>query len=184
MKTPFRRFVLLCSVATLAIAASGAAPQRQKNSLLDRPQASAAQLKVLDRLLGTWDVRVTARAPLPGTVTYSETYEWVLGRQFLRGETTVKSDGTKDLSMTTYDAAAGGYRLWVFNSKGTAVELPSGTWDEQTRSMSWKSGPNADVSFSGRWTFPDANTRRWTARLSDWKGKVLLDAEGTCTRRK
>lgn len=184
MKTLLRSFVLLCGAATLAFAASGANPQGKQHSLLDRPQATAAQLSVLDRLRGTWDVRVTMRAPQPGTVTYSETYEWVLDRQFLRGETTVKSDGTKDLSMTTYDAAAGSYRVWVFNSKGTAIELPPGTWDAKSQSMSWKSGPNADVNFSALWNFPDANTRTWTARLKDWKGQVLLDLEGTCRRRR
>ena len=183
MKALFRSFVLLCGAATLALAAPGAAPRGKQPSLLDRPQATAAQLKVLDRLLGTWDVRVTVRAPLPGTVTYAETYEWVLDRQFLRGETTVKSDGTKDLSMTTYDAAAGSYRLWVFNSKGTAIELPSGTWDAGRQSMEWKSGPS-DVSFSARWTFPAANTRKWTARLKDWRGRILLDLEGACVRRR
>lgn len=184
MKALFRSFVLLCGAATLALAAPGAAPRGKQPSLLDRPQATAAQLKILDRLLGTWDVRVTVRAPLPGIVTYAETYEWVLDRQFLRGETTVKSDGTKDLTLTTYDAAAGSYRLWAFNSKGTAIELPSGSWDTGSQSMEWKSVPNMQISFSGRWTFPDANTRKWTARLKDWKGQVLLDLEGTCIRRK
>lgn len=188
MKALFRRFVLLCGAAGLifvmGFAASGAKPQGRQQSLLDRPQASAAQLAVLDRLLGTWDVRVKVLAPQPGTVTYSETYEWVLDRQFLRGETTVKSDGTKDLSMTTYDAAAGGYHLWIFNSKGTAVELLPGIWDARSQSMEWKSGPNTDITFSARWTFPDANSRTWTARLKDWKGHVLLDLEGTCRRRR
>jgi hypothetical protein len=50
--------------------------------------------------------------------------------------------------------------------------------------MSWKNVPNADVTFSALWTFPDANTRRWTARVKDWKGQVLLDLEGTCLRRR
>jgi hypothetical protein len=126
MKALFRSFALLCGAATLAVVVSGAKPQG-KPSLLDRPQATAAQLEVLDRLRGTWDVRVTVRSPLPGTVTYSETYEWALDHRFLRGETTVKSDGTKDMSMTTYDAAAGSYRVWVFNSKGAAYELFPGT---------------------------------------------------------
>jgi len=184
MKAPVRRFILVCCVATLAFAASGAAPRGKQPSLLDRPRATAAQLKVLDRLVGTWDVRVTVRAPLPGTVTYAETYEWVLDRQFLRCETTVKSDGTKELSMTTYDAAAGSYHVWVFSTSNGAYELPFGAWDAQTRSMDWTSGPNTQLSFTSHWTFPDANTRRWTARLKDWKGQVVLDLDGTCIRRR
>jgi hypothetical protein len=184
MKALLGSFILLCAAGTLAYAASGAAPRGRQPSLLDRPRATPAQLKVLDRLLGTWDVRVTVRAPFPGTVTYAETYAWVLDRQFLRGETTVKSDGTQDFSMTTFDAAAGSYHVWVFTTSTGAYELPLGTWDAQTQSMDWTSGPNTQLSFTSRWTFPDVNTRRWTARLKDWKGQVIIDLDGTCIRRR
>ena len=168
----------------LVLSGCGSSSQEKKGDLLETHQATPAQLAVLDRLRGTWDVTVTARAPKPGIVTYSETYEWVLDRQFLRGETTLKSDGTQDMVMTTYDAAAEGYRFWYFNSKGTAFDLPLGTWDAKAQVMEWKNGPATPFSFTARWTFADANTRGWTVRFKDMRGKVLWDLEGTAVRRK
>ena len=152
--------------------------------LLARPEPRAPQLKVLERLRGTWDVTVTTRAPQAGTMTYVEAYEWVLDQRFLRGETSQKSDGTHDIFMATYDPVAKGYRFWMFSSAGSSVELPKGTWDEKTQSMEWKSPPQMDVSFRGQWIFPDKDSRRWTAVLKDWKGNIILDAVGTATRRR
>ncbi len=158
--------------------------QDAKRDVVGRPQPRAPQLQVLERLQGSWDVTITTRAPKPLRGTYVETYEWVLDQRFLRGETSRKADGTQDIFMTTYDPATKFYRFWIFNSLGTTIEFPLGTWDEKTQSMEWKSPAQWDLSFFARWTFPDKNTRRWTALLKDWKGNVLLDVDGTATRRK
>jgi hypothetical protein len=176
--------VLLSGAAVLVLSGCGSSSQEKKGDLLETHQATPAQLEVLDRLRGTWDVTVRSHTPQPGIVTYTETYEWVLDRQFLRGETTVKSDGTQDMSMTTYDAATGGYRFWYFNSKGTNFDLPSGTWDAKAQAMEWKNGPTLPFSFTARWTFANDNTRRFTVRIKDMRGKVLWDLEGTAVRRK
>jgi hypothetical protein len=37
------------------------------------------------------------RSPKPVTMKYVETFEWVLDRTFLRGETSHKPDGTTDM---------------------------------------------------------------------------------------
>lgn len=151
---------------------------------LGRPQPHPPELMVLERLRGTWDVTVNTRAPQAGTTKHVETYEWVLDRRFLRGETSQKPDGTQDMFMATYDPAIKGYRFWIFSSSGFFVEMPKGAWDERTQSMEWKSPPQMDITFRGQWTFPDKDTRQWTALLKDWKGTVLLEATGTATRRR
>jgi hypothetical protein len=140
------------------------------------------ELKVLDRLRGTWEVEVVSQLPEPATVTYRETYDWTLDGKYLHGETTRKSDGTQDIYMATYDTTSNSYRFWLFNSKGTEIEFSRGKWDAQTQTLTWPSGPNWDVNFQGRWTFPDQNTRKWTGRTTDWKGKVLVQLEGTARR--
>jgi len=94
-----------------------------------QPAPRGPQYQVLDRLQGSWQVTVTTRAPRAATVTYTETYEWVLDRRCLRGETSRKSDGTQDVVMVTYDPSVSAYRLWFFNSSGTAIEMPPGKWD-------------------------------------------------------
>ena len=170
-------------LALLAFVESSHA-QEAKRDFLGRPQPRPPQLQVLERLQGSWDVTTTTRAPKPLTAAYVETYEWVLDQRFLRGETSRKSDGAQDIFMTTYDPATKVYRFWIFNSLGTSIEFPRGTWDEKTQSMEWKNPAQSNLSFLARWTFPDKNTRRWTALVKDWKGSVLLDVDGTATRRK
>jgi Protein of unknown function (DUF1579) len=157
--------------------------QQQDSELFARPAPGTAQLKVLDRLVGTWEVTVRSRRPRPGTMKYSETYDWVLDRRFIRGETVRKPDGTADIYMATYEPATRHYHFWIFNSQGTFVEIPTGTWNETAREMEWKSGPGSPLALNGRWIFLDANTRLWTTEVKDWKGKVLLDVEGRAVRR-
>jgi hypothetical protein len=180
----FSTCVLLCVGIVMALSGGERAAAEKGGSVFEPHPANAAQLAVLDRLEGTWDVEAIARKPEERTITYSETYGWVLDNHFMRGETSRKSDGTQDVSMITYDAAAGGYRVWIFNSEGTFIALPPGTWNAETRSMEWKTGMFADTGFSVGWTFPDADTRRWTAKVKGWTGKVLLDVEGTARRRR
>jgi len=180
----FSTFVLLCVGAVLALSSRDRAAAGKGGSVFELRPANAAQLAVLDRLQGTWDVGAVSRKPEERTITYSETYKWVLDNHFMLGETSRKSDGTQDVSMITYDAAVEGYRVWIFNSQGTFIALPPGTWNADTRSMEWKTGMFADIGFSVGWTFPEADTRRWTAKVKSWTGQVLLDVEGTARRRR
>jgi hypothetical protein len=107
----------------------------------------------------------------------------VLNRQFLRGVTGRKSDGTEDVIYGTYDAKMKGYPFWIFSSSGTYVYLAPATWDASKRTMEWKNPANSDITYSGRLIFPDENTRRWTTVVKDWKGTVLLELEGSAVRR-
>ncbi|MGH8727605.1 MAG: hypothetical protein ACREV9_05510 [Burkholderiales bacterium] len=146
--------------------------------------SARAEENALDRFLGRWDVRVKTLRPKVSEVTYTETYEWVLDRQFLRGMTGRKSDGTEDVIYATYDPLVKGYPFWIFSSSGTYVYLAPATWDARKRTMEWTNPPNSDISWSGRLIFTDENTRRWTTVVKDWKGAVLLEHEGSAIRRK
>lgn len=143
----------------------------------------AERLNVLDRFRGTWDVTLKTQQPKPSVVTFTETYAWVLERRFLHGDSGRKSDGTQDVVWGTYDEANGGYPFWIFSSTGAWIYLAPGTWDAASRTMTWKNPPNSPVSYLTRCVFPDANTRRWTVLVKDWKGKVLLEQEGSAVRK-
>ena len=116
-------------------------------------------------------------------VTYVETYEWVLHRQFLRGKTKHKSDGTEDVIFAGYDPQTKGYPFSIFSSTGTYIYLAPATWDARNRIIEWKNPPQWDISYRGRCIFPDENTRRCTLIMKDWKGKVLLEQESSAVRR-
>jgi hypothetical protein len=145
--------------------------------------AAGAKANVLELLQGTWNVTLTTTKPKPSVVTYTESYEWVLGHQFLRGNSGTKSDGSQDLVMATYDRPSGGYAFWIFSSSSSWIYLPPGFWDEATRTIEWKSSLNPRISYVSRSVFPDDKTRRWTAVVKDWKGTVLLEQTGTAVRR-
>ena len=59
----------------------------------------------------------------------------MLGNRFLQGDSGAKSDGTRDLSMMTFDAVARAYPLWIFTSSRVVFYLADGKWREATRTM-------------------------------------------------
>jgi len=142
-----------------------------------------AQDNALEKFVGRWDVRVKTLQPQKPELTYTETYEWVLGRQFVRARTEGKTDGTEDMIMAGHDPKTNGYPFWMFSSSGSYMSLASGTWDARSRTMEWKSPPLSDVSYHGRCTFTDENSRRCTLILKNWFGRVLLEQESSAVRR-
>lgn len=144
----------------------------------------ALKLKVLERFRGTWDVTVRTHQPQAAVVTYTETYDWVLGGHFLRGDSGRKSDGSQDIVFATYDAATDGYPFWIFTSSGAWFYLAPGSWDAASRSFVWKNPPQLSTSYLSRCEFPDERTRRCHSLVKDWKGTVLLDQEASAVRRR
>lgn len=145
----------------------------------------ANESKVIEKWRGTWDVTATRRQPQPlQTVTYVETADWVLNGRYLRTETGRKSDGAQTMSMFWFDAAIKAYRSVVFDSSGLAAELPPGVWNAGAQTMEWKTGRMSPTSYAGHATFEGPDRMRWKALWKDWKGTIILDLEGTSTRRK
>ena len=145
--------------------------------------SARAQNNVLEKFVGRWDVRVKTLQPQKPDVAYVEIYEWMLGRQFVKARTEGKTDGTEDMVVGGFDPKTNGYPFWIFSSSGTFLYLAPGTWDARSQTMEWKSPPLLDVSYQGRCTFTDDNTKRCTLVLKNWLGKVLLEHESSSVRR-
>lgn len=143
----------------------------------------AEKLKVLDRFRGTWNVTINTHKPEKSVVTSVSKNVWVLGNRYLQGDSGIKSDGTHDLSMMTYNPVAGTFPLWIFFSTGVVFAMPSGQWDEMTRTMVWKSPPNLMGYYLYSCELPDDRTQRCNAIGKDWKGKVLLEQHIVAVRR-
>lgn len=139
-------------------------------------------LRVLDIFRGTWALTVTTHLPVRAVVTSVSTNAWVLGERFLQGDSGPKSDGSRDMSMMTYDPASGGYPLWIFYSTGIVFFLPSGKWDPATRTMVWNSPPNLSGSYQYRCELADPRVHRCKSIAKDWKGKVLLEQDVVAER--
>jgi hypothetical protein len=145
--------------------------------------SARAQDNVLEKFVGRWDVRVKTLQPQKPDIAYIEIYEWTLDRKFVKARTEGKTDGTEDMVVAGYDPKTNGYPFWIFSSSGTFLYLPPGTWDARNRTLEWKSPPLLDVSYQGRCTFLDDNTRRCTTMIKNWLGKVLLEQESNSVRR-
>lgn len=155
----------------LAVAAALAAPP------------ALADTQVLELFVGHWDIHARTLQPQPSTTSYRERYEWVLDGKYVRGETSLKADGTRDIIFGTYDAQADGYPFWVFSSSGTYMYLPPATWDARRRTMEWKNPKGFDINYRSSCHFPDRDTRSCTLIMKDWMGKVLLELEWQAARR-
>ena len=148
----------------------------------DRP----AELKVLDRLVGTWDAETVSK---PAEWTPKEvrskselTRKWVLKNQFVR-EVGRSWDGQQTLLMWSYDSQKKAYRYWFFTSQGNTHEA-TGRWDKQAKTLTMKTDIGNGVTSTGRVRFVDENTHVWTAIAKNREGKVFFHMEGKVTRKK
>jgi hypothetical protein len=142
------------------------------------------ELKVLERLVGTWNSesvsRVAVWTPVEARAKGVLTREWVLDGRFVQ-EKSKQSDGDA-IVMFSFDAEKKVYRWWLFNSHGHSMET-QGQWDETTHTFMFTSDVGG-LKNSSTIRFIDEDTHKWTAVVKDAQGKVFYDGEGKCTRRK
>lgn len=177
------RFIRQCCTFVAGLAFGGIAMLAAAQPVAV-PADVVDKLRVLDRFRGTWDATLTTTRPKRSVVTYTETYDWMLDGRFLQGDTGIKSDGIRENIVGTYDPASGGYPFWIFSSSGAWFYLAPGAWDERTRTFRWKNPPGTTLLYDSDCVFPDADTRRWSVLVKDWKGSVLLEQQGVAVRRR
>jgi len=175
----------LALLETLPAPASAAAIDDKKDP--PPPKAPAAELKVLDRFVGNWDSETTVRlsegkprdSKLKGTISV----EWTLGSRFVQWKGSSIPAGFEDLQLLTFDAGKKTYRHWYFSSEGIGDDS-TGTWDEETRTMTWKGDLRDGSSLLNVVRFTDKDTQEWKLVVKDKAGKALTEMHGKLTRRK
>lgn len=146
------------------------------------PFHSPASDEVLDVFLGQWRVSVNQLQPEPQQLSYTETYRRELDGAYIRGETSRKPDGSRDIVFGTYDKVADGYPFWIFSSTGSYSYLAPATWDARRKVMSWKNPAQFDISYRSWCDFSNPDLRSCYMMVKDWKGKVLSEMEWTAAR--
>lgn len=126
--------VTFLTVAVLAAALCSLAAHGQ-----DAPKRSA-ELQVLDRFVGTWDLDVT-NTPASGEIVTgktSETRRWTLGGKFVQFENskTEKPDEPEFQMLVTYDPATKTYPGVLMSGPSRAVV--TGTWDQAQQTMTFR----------------------------------------------
>ncbi len=145
----------------------------------------AAELKVLDRMVGDWDTtnhaRVAVWTPEEKRWTSKLTRKWVLDGQFMQ-ENSQDSTGEEGLSLTTFDPRIAAYRGWWFSSEGFTSKS-EGSWTESTGTFVFKSDGDGKTT-KATWKFKDKDHHDVTVVVTDGDGKVYFDTTWSASRRK
>lgn len=145
-----------------------------------------AELKVLDRMIGTWDT-VTVQKPAEwtpggGRSTAIVSREWILNGRVVM-DTSMHSDGQESIAIIGYDPGQKVYRNWWFNSEGHRNDS-RGQWNAASQTLTYRTQLEDDKSVQSSVRFADANKEIWQFKATDAAGKVYLDMEITATRKK
>lgn len=143
------------------------------------------ELKVLDRLLGSWNVECTEKEGERETrITGTATTEWILGGHFLQWKGTRNPGGIENTQIIGFDPVKKQYTMWYFDSAGISVGPVGGQWDENEKTLTWRGTFQDDVSFVNRERFVDSDTTEWHFTVSRTDGTVLFEQQGKSTRKK
>lgn len=150
------------------------------------PADLPAELKVFDRMIGTWDT-VTVQKPAEwtpdgGRSTATVTRNWILNGRFVM-DTSLHSNGEEGISIIGYDPGQKVYRSWWFNSLGHRNDS-RGQWNAATNTLSYRTELEDGKSMQSSVRFADANKEVWQFKATDTAGKVYLDMEIAATRKK
>jgi Protein of unknown function (DUF1579) len=149
----------------------------------------AAELRVLEDMIGTWDEVVTVKpaewTPASETRTSVTRRSWSLGGKLMRSDGTWQPTKTEFLYLVAYDAAARVYRCWYFDTTGEMPREPmTGTWDAESRTLTWTVTDGAGNQTVAKHKIIDKDRHDWTMVVTNRDRKVVLDFSAKCTRRK
>jgi hypothetical protein len=170
---------MVCLAASLPGVAAGA--EGPPNAPPKPPE-----LKVLDRLIGTWDDETVSRPALwtpkelRGTSKIAR--EWVLAGRFVQQKSS-NPDGSEMMVMHTYDAQKKAYRYWVFGSDGNSADA-TGQWNAAAQTLIWRTELPDGMTGISSLHFIDADTKEWSLLIKDAAGRICVDMGGKSKRRK
>ena len=149
--------------------------------------APPPEMKVLGRLVGTWDHEQIVKVPEETRSTnFVAKLEFVLGGRFVQANGNFDDQGKPTFTeMYTYDSNRRTYRYWFFMSSGFYWET-TGTWDESSQTFTFKGrlGAGDTGTMTATLRFSDEATFVYSLVGTDPGGKVNYRMEGKATRQK
>ena len=154
----------------------------------DEPTAMSAELKVLDRYVGSWEetnvVKPALWTPERATSTTTTTRRWILNGQMIENKGAWMPGNTEFLHLMTYDPNRKEYRQWYYDKDNLVPQAYQGKWDAATQTFTFIGTLGDGIQSSRQQHFVDKDTFTWTLVAKDGTGKVVLDMEGKCVRKK
>ena len=154
--------------------------QQTVNGAEDTPKRSA-QLQVLDRFVGTWDIKTTVK-PTGGEATTNDDISirrWSNGGKFV----VFDDPNEQELLMPiTYDPQSKTYPgVMMVGSDGGRV---TGTWDETTQTMHFLIENFNRTTYKGTHRFIRDGYAEATGKITNPADEVLMEISWKQTRRK
>ena len=150
--------------------------------------AKPAELKVLDRLIGTWryewESKPTEGEPKGNKGAGTSINEWILDGWFQQHKGKGDNPAHEIVEVWTYDAPTKTYRAWGFMAPGANHYQATGTWDEQSNTLRYQGKGPGDVTTVSTMRFIDQDNRVGTRVATDAAGKVVQDTRFKLTRQK
>ncbi len=162
-----------------------------------------AELKVLDRWVGDWDLEIIVKpgpaSPAGSKSTYKSVVRRAINDRFIKGESEgfgvagerKFADGF--LWMCTYDPSSKTYKstvCWSTVEGGKAgfwgmMPVGTGTWEEKEQTMSIRTEDKDTGTLSISVTqWIDKDTHRFAQSITERNGKVVVEMSGMAKRRK
>ena len=145
-------------------------------------------LEPLNLCVGTWDAEVTLKkaawTPLEIKSKGENTVQWILSDKFIESKYNFAPFDSESLELVNYDSEAGVYRSWNFSPTSFPSGETTGNWDTETRTLNWTADYGSGFRGKGNWKFIGDDKKDWAFTVTDPTGKVLLDMQGTNTRKK
>ena len=151
-------------------------------------QKKSPELKVLSRYVGSWKetaiVKPALWTPQRTTMTTTTTRRWILNGKMIENKGAWLPGKNEFLHLMTYDPNRKEYLQWYFDKDNLAPQVYQGKWDKATQTFTF-TGTLADgIRSTSQQKFVDKDTFTWTLVAKDRTGKVVLDMEGKCVRKK
>ena len=147
-----------------------------------------AELKVLDRLAGkwryVWESQPTEGEPKGSKGSGTSTNEWILDGWFQQRKGKGDNPPHEIVEIWTYDVQTKTYRAWGFMAPGANHYEATGTWDEKTKTLTYKGKGPGDVTTVSTMRFIDKDNRVGTRVAKNAAGKLVQDTRFELTRQK
>jgi hypothetical protein len=132
-----------------------------------------AEMKILERLRGTWNTRTTfeSAAGKEERLFGTTTGEAVLDGRYIQIEW--EDPGiSQALTLWTYDTTTKTYRTWIFSSDGTTLQF-TGKWDEDAQSLTMKTERKDGSADTLRVHFTDKDALELSSDVTNRQGKAV-----------
>lgn len=154
----------------------------------EEPMAKSAELQVLDRYIGTWEETTEFKpaliTPERAILTTTTTRRWILNGQMIENKGAWMPGDTEFLHLMTYDSNRKEYHQWYYDKNNLTPQLSQGKWDAATQTFTFMGTIGEDIQSTSQQHFLNKDTFTWTMMAKNKAGKVVLDMEGKCVRKK